>query len=210
VVTSSPAQYNRRLLQLDGLFAIFQGEDFGHGVGTLIAPKAIREYFLPWHKKYARMCHEAGRPYFLHSCGKMDAVMEDLIADAKIDAKHSFQERVAQVIEWKKRYGDWIGIIGGVDIDVLTTYVPDELRKYVRHIIDECSPGGRFALGSGNSIPSYIPLENYPVIVGRSAQLMRSSARSLARQALQQKGRMAKLEKRLAKLQEPKSPPPTK
>jgi hypothetical protein len=34
--------------------------------------------------------------------------------------------------------------------------------------------------------------------------------RLLARQALQQKGRVAKLEKRLAKLQEPKSPPPTK
>ena len=34
--------------------------------------------------------------------------------------------------------------------------------------------------------------------------------RLLARQALQQKGRMAKLEKRLAKLQEPKSPPPPK
>jgi transposase-like protein len=34
--------------------------------------------------------------------------------------------------------------------------------------------------------------------------------RLLARQALQQKGRMARLEKRLAKLQEPKSPPPSK
>jgi hypothetical protein len=34
--------------------------------------------------------------------------------------------------------------------------------------------------------------------------------RLLARQALRQKGRMAKLEKRLAKLQEPKSPPPSK
>ena len=34
--------------------------------------------------------------------------------------------------------------------------------------------------------------------------------RLLARQALQQKGRMAKLEKRLAKLQEPKAPPPSK
>ncbi len=34
--------------------------------------------------------------------------------------------------------------------------------------------------------------------------------RLLARQALRQKGRLAKLEKRLAKLQEPKSPPPIK
>jgi hypothetical protein len=35
-------------------------------------------------------------------------------------------------------------------------------------------------------------------------------ARTLWQPALQQKGRMAKLEKRLAKLQEPKAPPPTK
>ena len=34
--------------------------------------------------------------------------------------------------------------------------------------------------------------------------------RLLARQSLQQKGRMVKLEKRLAKLQEPKLPPPPK
>lgn len=34
--------------------------------------------------------------------------------------------------------------------------------------------------------------------------------RLVARQAVQQKGRLAKLEKRLAKLQEPKAPPPAK
>ncbi len=34
--------------------------------------------------------------------------------------------------------------------------------------------------------------------------------RLVARQALRQKGRLAKLEKRLAKLQEPKAPPPAK
>ncbi len=34
--------------------------------------------------------------------------------------------------------------------------------------------------------------------------------RLLAQQALQQQGRMARLEKRLAKLQEPKAPPPAK
>ena len=34
--------------------------------------------------------------------------------------------------------------------------------------------------------------------------------RLVARQALRQQGRLAKLEKRLAKLQDPKAPPPTK
>jgi len=154
-------EYNRHLLQFDGLVAIFQGEDFGHKTGTLLSPKSIKEYFFPWHKKYAAMCHAAGRPYYMHSCGKVDALMDDLINDVKIDAKHSFQDRVAPVIEWKKKYGDKIAMIGGVDMDVLCTYTPDKLRQYVRHTIDECAPGGRFALGAGNSIPSYVPLENY-------------------------------------------------
>jgi len=158
-------EYNRDLLQLDGLAAIFQGEDFGHKTGMLISPQAVRDYFLPWHKKYARMCHDAGKPYFLHSCGKVDAVMEDLINDVKIDAKHSFQDGVAPVIEWKGQYGDRIGLIGGIDMDVLCTSPAEQLRKYVRRTIDECSPGGRFAVGSGNSIPSYVPLENYLVML---------------------------------------------
>ena len=158
-------EYNRRLLQFKEISAIWQGEDFGHSMGMLISPKAVREYFLPWHKKYASMCHAAGRPYFLHCCGKVDAIMEDLIEDVKIDGKHSFQDGVAPVIEWKKRYGHRIGIIGGVDVDKLCSSPPDVLRKYIRNIIDECAPGGRFAIGSGNSIPTYVPLENYLVMV---------------------------------------------
>jgi uroporphyrinogen decarboxylase len=35
----------------------------------------------------------------------------------------------------------------------------------VRRIIDICGPRGRFAIGSGNSIPSYVPVENYLALV---------------------------------------------
>ena len=91
--------------------------------------------------------------------------MDDLINDVKIDGKHSFQDGVAPIIDWKKKYGDKIALIGGIDMDVLSRYSPDEVRRYVRRAIDECSPGGRFAVGAGNSIPSYIPLENYLVML---------------------------------------------
>ena len=39
-----------------------------------------------------------------------------------------------------------------------------ELRKYIRGILEKCSPG-RFALGSGNTIANYIPVENYLVML---------------------------------------------
>ena len=154
-------EYNARLLELDGLTAIFQGEDFGFNTQTLIPPRDIRKYFLPWHKKYAEMIHAKGKSYYLHSCGKIDAIMDDLIEGVKIDGKHSFQDNVLPVTEAKKRYGNKICLLGGVDVHKLATYQPEDLRQYVRAIIEECAPGGRFAIGAGNSVTSYIPMENY-------------------------------------------------
>jgi uroporphyrinogen decarboxylase len=79
----------------------------------------------------------------------------------RIDGKHSFQDNVLPVTQAKRLYGNRIAILGGIDVHQLSTLEPNALRKYVRGIIDECSPGGRFAVGAGNSIPSYVPVENY-------------------------------------------------
>lgn len=157
--------YNRRLLQFSRLGAILQGEDLGFNTQTLIAPDAIRKYILPWHKKYAAMAHQAGRRYYLHSCGQVEAIMEDLISDVKIDGKHSFQDAVTPVAQAKKLWGDRIAILGGVDVDKLTRLDGQDLRRYVRGVIDACAPGGRFAVGSGNSIPSYVPVQSYLTMV---------------------------------------------
>lgn len=46
-------------------------------------------------------------------------------------------------------------------MDKLARLDKEKLRKYVRTILNECMPRGRYALGSGNSISNYIPVENY-------------------------------------------------
>jgi len=154
-------EYYKNLLELDKLSAILQGDDFGFNTQTLISPKDIRKYFLPWHKEFAQLCHEKGKPYYLHSCGQISDIMDDLIDDVKIDGKHSFQDEVTPITEAKRLWGDKICLLGGVDVDKLARLEPNDLRKYIRQIINKCAPGGRFAIGAGNSIPSYIPIENY-------------------------------------------------
>lgn len=158
-------RYNEGLLQFDRLISIFQGDDFGFKTGTLISPDDIRKYFIPWHRIYSRQAHDAGRLYLLHSCGKIDDIMNDLVYDVKIDGKHSFQDEIMSIGAYKKKWGDKITLLGGVDVHKLSVYSPDEIRKYVRGIIEECAPGGRFAIGAGNSITSYIPLENYLTMI---------------------------------------------
>jgi len=157
--------FYRRILELPRLIAVFPGDDMGFRSGTLIAPADLRRIFLPWHRRFAALTHEAGLPYFLHSCGNVGEIMDDLIDDVGIQAKHSFEDAILPAAEAKRRWGGRIGILGGVDVDKLTRLPPPELRAYVRKVIDDCAPGGRFALGSGNSIPDYIPPINYLTMI---------------------------------------------
>jgi len=102
---------------------------------------------------------------WLHCCGNVLEIMDDLIEVVKIDAFHSFQDVIVPVGEFKKRYGNTIAILGGVDMDKLSRLEEQNLRNYVRGILDECMSGGRYALGSGNSIANYIPIENYLIML---------------------------------------------
>ena len=147
------------------MIAIFQGDDMGFKTGTLLAPDMLRQYCLPWQKKFAAMAHEKGRPYFLHSCGNLAAIMEDLIEDVRIDGKHSYENAIMPVQEFQKKWGSRIAVLGGLDINILTRETPAGVRSAVGKLMDDCGPRGRYAVGSGNSVPSYIPVENYLAMV---------------------------------------------
>ncbi len=157
--------YYRNVIGLKKLAGFFQGEDMGFKTGTLISPKALRDYILPWHKKIAQLAHDHDLLYIFHSCGNIEAIMEDLIEDVKIDAKHSFEDGIMPVTEFKEKYGDRVAALGGVDVDKLCRLDETNLRTYVRNIIDKCTPGGGYALGSGNSITNYIPLQNFLIML---------------------------------------------
>jgi uroporphyrinogen decarboxylase len=157
--------YYRHLLTLDRLIAVFPGDDMGFRTGTLISPEDLKRLTLPWHQRFCRMAHAKGFPYLLHSCGNLEAIMEHLISTVGIDGKHSFEDAIVPVTEMHRRYGSRIAILGGVDINVLAGATPAVVRKYVRGIIDALGPRGRYAVGSGNSIPNYVPVENYLAMI---------------------------------------------
>lgn len=164
--------FYRHLVQLDNVVAIFQGDDMGFRTGTLIAPHHLREYCLPWLKRLSQIVHEHGLPYFLHSCGNLESIMEDLITDVRIDAKHSFEDAILPVEEFQNRYGQRIGVLGGVDLNILASADPQEVRRRTRELIETCGTRGRYAVGSGNSIPSYVPVNNYLALVDEAVCAM--------------------------------------
>jgi len=157
--------FYRHLVDLDNVVALFQGDDMGFRTGTLVAPNALRAHVLPWHKQFAQMAHEHGVPYFLHSCGNLETIMEDLIEEVGIDGKHSYEDAILPVQDFQARYGDRIAVLGGMDLNILSAASPEQVRAKTRGLIEECGARGRYAVGSGNSVPSYVPVENYLAMV---------------------------------------------
>jgi uroporphyrinogen decarboxylase len=149
------------VLSVPGIAAIMTGDDMGFKTQPMVSPRVLIEKNFPIHKKRVQMAHDAGIPYMLHACGNLESVMESLIEDVRIDGKHSYEDAIAPVQEMKRRYGDRIAIIGGVDLDYLCRHNEAEVRGYVRRILNDCAPGGSYCLGTGNSVANYIPLANY-------------------------------------------------
>jgi uroporphyrinogen decarboxylase len=156
---------------MDWVGAQWINDDMGFKNSTLASPAALRKYVFPTQKRMAEIAHRNGKPVFLHSCGKLDDIMDELIDDVGIDAKHSFEDVIMPVWEAKRKWGDRIGRLGGVDMDVLARGSEEDVRAYTRRCIDECLAGGGWALGSGNTIANYVPVANFMAMVdeGRRA-----------------------------------------
>ena len=161
-----------RMLAFDRVKMVWGSDDMGFRSATLISPDDLREYVLPGHKLMASMSHEAGRPYLLHACGNLREIMEDLIADVGIDAKHSFEDTIESVIDDKALYGDRIALLGGIDVDFLCRADEAQIRARVRETLAACMSGGGYVLGTGNSVANYIPLNSYLAMVDEGRRFM--------------------------------------
>ncbi len=145
--------------------AVSIGDDMGFKHSTMISPELLRKYVFPWHKKLVDIAHSYDLPMILHSCGYLDEVMDDIIDYCGFDAKQSFEDNITPITVAKKKWGDRIALIGGIDMHFLCTANEEQIRAYVDNVIEVCAPGGGYALGTGNTVANYIPLENYLVML---------------------------------------------
>jgi uroporphyrinogen decarboxylase len=151
----------RNLSQLDGVSAIVLYDDMGFRTNAFISPRDLRDYVLPWTKACAAAAHDHSLPFILHACGNLEKIMDDLIDDVGIDARHSFEDIIMPMAKVKAKYGERIGVLGGVDMHILAAGSEEAVRAATQEAIEACAPGGGYAFGSGNTIANYIPLKNY-------------------------------------------------
>ena len=149
------------------------GDDLGFKTSTLLAPQTIIENVVPQYGRVIKIIHGSSKPFLLHSCGCIFEVMDALISSG-IDAKHSNEDVIAPYDEWISRYSQRIGLFGGIDTDRLCRMAPDDIYAYVLEAASRFrSNANGYALGSGNSIPAYVPSDGYLAMIRAGKEIRR-------------------------------------
>ncbi|NJD04753.1 MAG: hypothetical protein FIA99_19620 [Ruminiclostridium sp.] len=164
-VGSRLVRYYEICAAYDTVGALISNDDWGFNTQTLLSVENMRRFVIPWHKKIVETIHSTGKPVILHSCGQLERVMDDITNVIKYDAKHSYEDKILPVEEAYERWSDRIAIFGGIDMDFICRSTPEEVYMRSAAMLERTAGRGGYALGSGNSIPGYVPDENYLAMI---------------------------------------------
>jgi len=152
-------KHYRKSLECGHIGLIMSNDDWGFNTQTMLSVKHMREFVFPWHKKIVELGHAAGLPVILHSCGYFNDVIDDVIDDMEYDGRHSYEDSIVSVEDSYRKWGGRIAILGGIDLNFLISRSPEEIRARSAAMLKLGQKG--YALGTGNSVPEYIPDESY-------------------------------------------------
>lgn len=134
--------------------------DIAYCRGMLFSPKYWREVYKPQVERICRAARAAGLKTIYHGCGNASAVFEDLV-EIGVDAYNPLEAKAGlDVVELKRRFGTRWAFNGNINVEVLSTNDPAEVRREVLTKLN-AAKGGGFIFQSDHSIPSNVDPATY-------------------------------------------------
>ncbi|MCK4829069.1 uroporphyrinogen decarboxylase [bacterium] len=149
-------QHNMRIIENAcnyELDAMHFGDDWGQQTGLIMGPRLWREYVKPCIKQMVQLTRSKGKHVSIHSCGKIDEIIPDLI-EIGLDIYNPFQPEVMDVFEIKTNYGNSLTFWGGISTQKTLPYgTVRETKDEVRRLLDQIGVNGGYIAAPAHGIP---------------------------------------------------------
>lgn len=157
IVDYNIAQAERALeFDIDG---VYFGDDWGQQQGLQMGPAAWREFIAPELKRMYAVVRDAGKFVFIHSCGDVDELFDELI-DLGVSCFNPFQPEVMDVNALMDQYKGRLAFHGGLSTQRTLPYGSvAEVRGETAHLLAKGSSGG-YILAPAHAVEGDVPLEN--------------------------------------------------
>ena len=164
-------RYYEKAARFDSVGACIVNDDWGFKTQTMFSPNDMRKFVFPWIKRIVEVVHNAGKPVILHSCGHFSRIIDDITDILHIDARHSYEDEIMPVEQAYEQYHQRIAILGGIDVNFICQQPPEAVYQRSMAMVERVAGRGSYALGTGNSVPEYVPDTGYFAMVKAALDL---------------------------------------
>jgi uroporphyrinogen decarboxylase len=139
--------------------AVYFGDDWGQQRGLQMGPRLWRTFIYPVLKRMYAAVHDAGKYVFIHSCGDVDELFDDLIAIG-LNCFNPFQPEVMDVFTLLKNYRGRLAFHGGLSTQRTLPYGSvDDVRCETQRLLDAGRDGG-YIFAPAHAVEGDVTLEN--------------------------------------------------
>jgi uroporphyrinogen decarboxylase len=144
-------------------------DDIAFRSGTLLAPRWFAERIFPYYRRMAQGCRQADKPIIYHSDGDLSAMI-DTIRQTGFHALHPIEPESMDIYALRRQVGKKLCLVGNICVNTLSIGSPEQIRALVKDRIERLGHGGAYCVGSSNSVPNYVPVGNYRLMLETSAE----------------------------------------
>ncbi len=139
--------------------AVYFGDDWGQQRGLQMGPRLWHKFIQPVLKRMYAAVHDGGKYVFIHSCGDVDEVFDDLIG-LGLNCFNPFQPEVMDVAALMQQYRGRLVFHGGLSTQKTLPYgTVEDVRAETRRLLEMGRAGG-YLFAPAHDVEGDVSLEN--------------------------------------------------